>query len=100
MKRDYSFGKYEDAIARWEKATHVTAPAPTEPGSKGQPVLSPRFVEWMMGLPQGHVTDVGLSRTQQLRALGNGVVPLQALKALEDLWAIATVNNEQVAACT
>ncbi|MFB7201065.1 hypothetical protein ACFCZQ_02750 [Streptomyces virginiae] len=45
--------------------------------------LSPAFVEWLMGLPAGHVTDVpGLSRTAQLKALGNGVVPQQAAHAL------------------
>ncbi|MFE3647698.1 hypothetical protein ACFXO2_07620 [Streptomyces sp. NPDC059152] len=48
--------------------------------------LNPPFVEWMMGLPAGHVTDVpGLSRTQQLHALGNGVVPQQAEAALRFL---------------
>ena len=37
----------------------------------------------MMGLPDGWVTDVpGLSRNAQLKALGNGVVPLQAAMAL------------------
>jgi DNA (cytosine-5)-methyltransferase 1 len=37
----------------------------------------------MMGLPPGWVTDVpGLSRNQQLHALGNGVVPQQAVMAL------------------
>ncbi|WP_346268809.1 hypothetical protein [Streptomyces sp. So13.3] len=36
-----------------------------------------------MGLPAGHVTDVpALSRTAQLKALGNGVVPQQAAHAL------------------
>ncbi|MFI1184750.1 hypothetical protein [Streptomyces californicus] len=36
-----------------------------------------------MGLPSGHVTAVpGLSRTAQLKALGNGVVPQQATAAL------------------
>lgn len=36
-----------------------------------------------MGLPAGHVTDVpDLTRTQQLKALGNGVVPAQAAAAL------------------
>ena len=36
-----------------------------------------------MGLPAGHVTDVpGLSRNAQLKALGNGVVPQQAIAAL------------------
>ncbi|WP_228773928.1 hypothetical protein [Streptomyces sp. VN1] len=37
----------------------------------------------MMGLNAGHVTAVpGLSRTAQLKALGNGVLPLQATAAL------------------
>ncbi len=41
-----------------------------------------------MGLEGGHVTAVpGLSRTQQLKALGNGVVPLQAAAALRLLTA-------------
>lgn len=47
--------------------------------------LSPRFVEWMMGLPDGWVTDPNIWRNQpgnhrnmQLRLLGNGVVPAQA----------------------
>ncbi|MET8727060.1 hypothetical protein ABZV81_07715 [Streptomyces parvus] len=36
-----------------------------------------------MGLPAGWVTAVpGLSRTAQLKALGNGVVPQQATAAL------------------
>ncbi|WP_329595492.1 hypothetical protein OG195_27415 [Streptomyces sp. NBC_01362] len=36
-----------------------------------------------MGLGAGHVTDVpDLSRTAQLKALGNGVVPQQAEAAL------------------
>ncbi|MFD9334261.1 hypothetical protein ACFWBF_07550 [Streptomyces sp. NPDC060028] len=48
--------------------------------------LNPAFVEWLMGLPAGHVTDVpGLSRTAQLKALGNGVVPQQAAHALRSL---------------
>jgi len=36
-----------------------------------------------MGLPAGWVTDIpGLSRNQQLAALGDGVVPQQAVMAL------------------
>jgi len=44
-------------------------------------------VEFMMGLPAGHVTDpaIGLSRAQALKALGNGVVPQQASLALRAL---------------
>ena len=38
-----------------------------------------------MGLPAGHVTDVGLTRNEQLKALGNGVVPQQAELALRIL---------------
>jgi DNA (cytosine-5)-methyltransferase 1 len=36
-----------------------------------------------MGLPNGWVTECGLSVTQQLKMLGNGVVPQQAKLALE-----------------
>jgi DNA (cytosine-5)-methyltransferase 1 len=96
MNRDYEFGKYEAAVQRWEQHWG-TAPPPTEPGAKGQPVLSPKFVEWLMGLPAGWVTDVGLSRTQQLKLLGNGVVPSQALAALGLLWPIATCQTAEVA---
>jgi DNA (cytosine-5)-methyltransferase 1 len=40
----------------------------------------------MMGLPQGHVTDVpGISRNDQLKMLGNGVVPQQAEAAIRHL---------------
>lgn len=44
-----------------------------------------------MGLPAGHVTAVpDLSRTAQLKALGNGVVPQQAEAAIRLLLARAT----------
>ena len=38
----------------------------------------------MMGLDDGHVTDpaIGFTRNQQLKALGNGVVPQQAEAAI------------------
>ena len=45
--------------------------------------LNAQFVEYMMGLPPGWVTDIDLSRAQQLKILGNGVVPQQAYYALE-----------------
>lgn len=78
---DFSWGAYGPAIARWESITRP-APRPTQPGRTAER-LSPAFVEWMMGLPAGWVTDVGLTRTQQLKALGNGVVPQQARLALQ-----------------
>jgi DNA (cytosine-5)-methyltransferase 1 len=72
------FGQYAAAVARWQPVIGRAAPAPTIDGR-----LSPQFVEWLMGLPEGWVTDVpGLTRSQQLKALGNGVVPQQAAAAL------------------
>ena len=77
------WGPYGPAIARWAHACGRAAPAPTIAGTKGQPKLNPRFVEWLMGLPPGWVTDVpGISVNQQLRMLGNGVVPAQAAAAI------------------
>ena len=80
------WGAYEPAVRRWEHVTGRVAPAPIEPGAKGGQRLSPRFVEWMMGLEPGWVTDVpGNTRNDQLRMLGNGVVPQQAEAALRTL---------------
>ena len=56
------------------------------PNALDEGKLNAKFVEYMMGLPEGWVTDVGLSRSQQLKILGNGVVPQQAEYALELLW--------------
>lgn len=78
--------EYAPAIHQWEEVTGRKAPPPTETSQRGGDVLSPRFVEWMMGLPAGHVTDTpGLSRSQALKALGNGVVPQQAAHAISHL---------------
>jgi DNA (cytosine-5)-methyltransferase 1 len=43
----------------------------------------------MMGLPEGHVTGHGLSVAQELKMLGNGVVPQQAALALKLLGVTA-----------
>jgi len=55
----------------------------TIPNALDQGKLNAKFVEYMMGLPGGWVTDLDLSRSQQLKMLGNGVVPQQAYYALE-----------------
>ena len=44
--------------------------------------LNATFVEYMMGLPTGWVTDCQLTNNNQLKLLGNGVVPQQAYYAL------------------
>ncbi len=51
-------------------------------GSAWPPVSAPAFVEWLQGLEPGWVTGLGLPRTAELRALGNGVVPQQAAHAV------------------
>ena len=92
------WGDYAAAIARHEHAFGQPAPAPTEAKPAPRPTLnrhgnqrsdrtgqrlSASFVEWMMMLPAGWVTDVpGVTRNQALKALGNGVVPPQAAAAL------------------
>ena len=55
------------------------------PNPLDQDKLNPKFVEYMMGLPGGWVTDLDISRAQQLKILGNGVVPQQAYYALQQL---------------
>jgi len=81
------WGCYEPAIRRWERTIGRPAPHPTERGRNGRPVLSPVFVEWLMGIEPGVVTGVGLPRTAALRILGNGVVPQQAEQAVRALLA-------------
>ena len=83
-----AWDQYAAAIARAEQAIGRPAPPPTETGPKGAPRLSPRFVEFLMMLPEGWVTDVaGLTRNELLKMLGNGVVPAQCAAALRAfLW--------------
>lgn len=90
--QDQSWGAYEPAVRRWERVLGRPAPAPTELSTKGTPVLSARFVEWMMGLPDGHVTDL-TGRGNALRLLGNGVVPRQAAHAVSLLVSRAVYSR-------
>ncbi|WP_327431746.1 DNA cytosine methyltransferase [Streptomyces sp. NBC_01236] len=80
---------YGPAIRRWEAVLGRPAPEPTEAGTKGNRRLSPAFVEWMMGADPGWVTspDLRLSRSDQLKVLGNGVVIHQAALAYRALLA-------------
>lgn len=74
------------AIERWETITGRWCPLPLVTGPRGGPVLNARFGEWMQGLPEGWVTDVqGVNREQAIEALGNGVVPQQAVAAIRQL---------------
>lgn len=73
--------KYTPAIARWELLLGRAAPPMTSAGR-----LNARFVEWMMGLPDGWVVDVpGMAYRAAITALGNGCVPAQAEAAVRHL---------------
>ncbi|MFF5689585.1 DNA cytosine methyltransferase [Streptomyces albidoflavus] len=85
---------YGPAVRRWEQRTGRPAPCPTEPGTRGNRRLAPAFAEWLMGLPTGWVTDVAdIPRKEQLRTLGNGVVPQQALHAYTTLLGLHTTHT-------
>lgn len=90
--------EYAPAVRRWERVTRpAPAPAFYVPG-KDKGTINTGFVEWMMGLPEGHVTSpaIGLNRADQLKALGNGVVPQQAVAALRDM--LAAFETKEIAA--
>ncbi|MFD3870378.1 DNA cytosine methyltransferase [Streptomyces sp. NPDC058623] len=83
---------YTPAIRRWQHITGRPAPCPTEPGTRGNRRLAPAFTEWLMGLPAGWVTAIpDLPRKEQLKILGNGVVPQQAHHAYTQLLTNAAV---------
>lgn len=84
------WGRFEAAV-RGQEARSRPAPSPTEPNRNGDPRLSPAFAEWLMFWPEGWVTAaaIGLSRTDQLRIIGNGVVPPQAIAAFSYLLNVA-----------
>ncbi|WP_405793359.1 DNA cytosine methyltransferase [Streptomyces sp. NBC_01506] len=80
------WGDRADRIHRWESVTGRPAPRPAELDHRGRLLLSPRFGEWLMDLPDGWVTGIGgLTRTDQLHIIGNGVVPHQAHAAYSHL---------------
>jgi hypothetical protein len=91
-----SWGVYGAAIEHHAEVLGRPAPAPTDEQGR----LSPAFVEWMMMLPEGWVTDVDISRTAQLKLLGNAVVPAQAAAAwgslLGDGFATHTHTHRRV----
>lgn len=102
------WGTFGPAVRRWERVLSRPAPAPTLPdGRGGAHRLSPLFTEWMMGLPEGHVTDPAIwdgwdynaARNAQLKLCGNGVVPQQAAAACRRLagQALLAAASQEVA---
>lgn len=100
------WGDYQPAIDRWTRILGRPPANPTQTGSKGNPQLAPPFVEWMMGLIAGWVTDPAIwagwkattARNAMLKALGNGVVPQQAYAALSELVSWGPLWDEDEAA--
>jgi DNA (cytosine-5)-methyltransferase 1 len=78
----FDFAQYRPAVERWERVLERAAPPGLVDGR-----LNVRFVEWMMGLPEGWVTD-HVSRRHALQMLGNGIVPQQATAAFRALLSI------------
>lgn len=66
------------------------------PATLDQGKLNPVFVEYMMGLPKGWITDLDLPRTQKLKMLGNGVVPQQAFYAIQQLMESDTPSEQDL----
>ena len=82
------WGDTAPAILTWAMLTGHAPPPIVGDRQDYRAETTTEFVEWLMGLPPGWVTQVpGLTRNQQLKALGNGVVPQAAATALQDLLA-------------
>jgi len=77
------FGRFGEAVSRWERHLGRVAPEPMNVGPGGRPKLNPLFAEWMMGAGAGWICDVpGVTDNEALKMAGNGVIQQQAEAAL------------------
>ena len=82
LRVGHGWGKYWPAVERWANTIGWWPPAARDTEHR----LTPRFAEWLQGLEPGWITDVpGITRTEAIKAAGNGVNPWQAMVALADL---------------
>ena len=80
------WGDTAPAILTWAMLTGHNPPPIVGDRNDYRAETTTEFIEFMMGLPPGWVTQVpGLTRNQQVKALGNGVVPQAAAAALTHL---------------
>ena len=80
------WGDSSPAILTWAMLTGHAPPPIVGDRQDYRAETTTEFIEFMMGLPPGWVTQVpGLTRNQQVKSLGNGVVPQAAAAALTHL---------------
>jgi hypothetical protein len=90
-----TWGRFEPAIERWAAVIGRPAPSPTNAdGKDGSHRLSPKFCEWIMGLPEGWITGPDVTRNESLKMAGNGVVPQQAAAAIRFL--LDSIQDEKI----
>lgn len=79
--------EFRPYVARWAEVVGRPAPKPWVVTSRSSVFPSAVFAEWVMGLPHGHVSAVpGLSMDDQMRLIGNGVVPRQLASLVRALF--------------
>jgi DNA (cytosine-5)-methyltransferase 1 len=93
-----AYTRYEGWTDEWQtqelgrgSASLVDLCMQNPPATLDRDKVNVKFVEYMMGLEPGWVTDMDISLTQKFKLLGNGVVPQQALHALQEL--LTPVDN-------
>ena len=82
----FDFRHYAPAVRRWELVMTEEVPCP----AIGRH-MNPSFVRWMMGYPPEWTSG---SKAQQLRMLGNAVVPQQGEFAIRHLLARVNLREE------
>jgi DNA (cytosine-5)-methyltransferase 1 len=79
----FQFKRNQSSLSKYRNLFSISEREVPNPLAEDK--LNAKFVEYMMGLPVGWVTDLDISRSQQLKLLGNGVVPQQAYYAIDKL---------------
>ncbi len=89
--------EFASAVEHWANVLGRPAPVPWTVTGRGSIYPSPEVGEWLMGLPEGHISSVpGLSIQDQHHLIGNGVVPPQLAHAIRALVAVLDSHLENV----
>lgn len=85
---DDIWDKWAGSISHWESILGRKAPLAVEKWRDNKkPRITIEFLEWMMGLPKGLVSDpdIKIAHSHKKKIIGNGVCPQQAIIALKYL---------------